>query len=435
MKKGFIAAILAILCLALPVSAANSTISVILDGKAISFDQPPIEQKGRTLIPVRAVSEALQARVDWDEATQTVTVTKDDTTISLILNSRVAGVDREYTEIKILDVPATEINGRTLVPLRFLAESLGLGVGWDEATQTVTLTSGAYKPEPVDTSGIQCYPDFPDVPMLENIAGVPGYQERITEGDSTFFYYVIDGDLSEDEGSDYFDLMIKKGFHVQSGGTTGDGEYVIFCFNPDAKINVSIFDMQFGDYFCSVIEIIHPSRYHPANTGAADVPFRAFADEAPPVSSDPATQAYYAQMDFMLQMEECANNYLNAYDSLNLLYSQRIQNANTSRAASSATEALTYCKTLMDDMKAQLNVMVLPDDLRKHFSDNLVLLNDCYSLSNNLINALTTNTSGRLTNDQQEIASETLSLIYQSADYVRRDAINGYNIWYENMPN
>ena len=435
MKKGVIAAIFTVLCLALPVSAANGDISVLLDGKAISFDQPPIEQQGRTLIPVRAVSEALQARVSWDEATQTVIIAKDNTTISLILNSRVAGVSGVYDEVKILDVPATEINGRTLIPLRFLAESFGLGVGWDEATQTVTLTSGAYKPEPVDTSSIKCYPEYPDVPMLENIPGVPGYQECITEGDSTFYYYVIDGDLSEDEGADYFDLMIEKGFHVQSGGTTEDGEYIVFCFNPDAKINVSLYDMQFGDYLCSVIEIIHPSRYYPANTGADNVPSPSFADEAPPVSSDPASQAYYAQMDFMLQMEECANNYLNAYDSLNLLYSQRIQNANTSGAASSATEALTYCKVLMDDMKAQLNVMVMPDDLRKHFSDNLVLLNDCYSLSNNLINALTTNTSGRLTNDQQKVASETLSLIYQSADCVRRDAINGYNIWYENMPN
>lgn len=80
--------------------------------------------------------EALGTEINWDEKTQTVTATKDITTITVIIGSQQATVNGQ---VKPLDVPAQIINGRTLVPVRFISESLGASVIWDETIQTVTI--------------------------------------------------------------------------------------------------------------------------------------------------------------------------------------------------------------------------------------------------------------------------------------------------------
>ncbi len=120
-------------------TAANEgNIEVTLDGELLSFDVPPTIIGGRTLVPLRVIFEALGATVDWNSATKTVTGIKDSTKISLKVNSNVAYVNSNTVRI---DVPATVINGRTLVPARFIAESLGTDVEWIKSTRTVTIVS------------------------------------------------------------------------------------------------------------------------------------------------------------------------------------------------------------------------------------------------------------------------------------------------------
>jgi alpha-tubulin suppressor-like RCC1 family protein len=120
-----------------PVSAAQSQITVTLDGKPIAFDQPPIIENGRTLVPMRAIFEALGATVYWNGDTRTVTATRGDTTIVLTVGSAAALVNGKRTE---LDVPAKLVNSRTLVPARFVAESLDCKVDWNNDTRTVVIT-------------------------------------------------------------------------------------------------------------------------------------------------------------------------------------------------------------------------------------------------------------------------------------------------------
>jgi hypothetical protein len=121
--------------LAVPVSAQPS---IVLDGKPMKFEVPPVVENGRTLVPLRAIFEALGATVKWDESTQTITAVKGNTVIKMTIGNTTA-----YTGNRpvILDVPGKLVDGRTLVPLRFVGESLGAQVQYDSDTETINLTS------------------------------------------------------------------------------------------------------------------------------------------------------------------------------------------------------------------------------------------------------------------------------------------------------
>nr|WP_154892800.1 CotH kinase family protein [Paenibacillus xylanexedens] len=117
----------------------DPTISVTLDGQAISFpDQDPLEQSGRVMVPVNAILEALGAEVTWDKTAKTVTAVLNDQTLVLQIGSSTATVNGETLDI---DAPAIILNSRTLVPVRFISEGLGLTVDWDQTAAQVSLTS------------------------------------------------------------------------------------------------------------------------------------------------------------------------------------------------------------------------------------------------------------------------------------------------------
>ncbi|WP_255248040.1 CotH kinase family protein [Paenibacillus sp. 7523-1] len=119
--------------------ATDQTISVILDGQAISFpDQDPLEQSGRVMVPVNAILEALGAEVTWDKTAKTVTAVLNDQTLVLQIGSSTATVNGETIDI---DAPAIILSSRTLVPVRFISEGLGLTVDWDQTAAQVSLTS------------------------------------------------------------------------------------------------------------------------------------------------------------------------------------------------------------------------------------------------------------------------------------------------------
>lgn len=125
---------------ALSVSAAGAT-SLVVDGTNVQTDVPPVIVDGRTLVPVRALFESLGATVGWEESTQTATATKGSTVISMQIGNTTAYVN---DVAKTLDVPAQTIEGRTMAPARFVAESLNATVNWDSASDTVKIsTSGS----------------------------------------------------------------------------------------------------------------------------------------------------------------------------------------------------------------------------------------------------------------------------------------------------
>ncbi len=113
-------------------------IKVVLNGENIEFDQPPIIIDGRTLVPLRAIFEAMGATVDWNDKTKTVTSRLNPTTIQLKIGNNI--LYKNDTAVA-LDVPAQLINGYTMVPARAIAEAFGADVDWEGNTQTVYITT------------------------------------------------------------------------------------------------------------------------------------------------------------------------------------------------------------------------------------------------------------------------------------------------------
>jgi len=111
-------------------------ISVMLNGKKIVFDVAPSLINDRTFVPMRKIFEELGAQVNWDEATSTVTARKDSTVIVLQIDNSNATVDGKTIQ---LDAAPCVVNDRTLVPIRFIAQSLGLQVEWNGETNVVSI--------------------------------------------------------------------------------------------------------------------------------------------------------------------------------------------------------------------------------------------------------------------------------------------------------
>jgi len=124
---------------ALIVNADSADIDVKINGASIEFDQPPIIEEGRTLVPMRAIFEALGAEVVWDGDTQTAIGTKDDIEIRITIDNNI--MYKNGTEI-VLDTPSRLVGDRTLVPVRAIAESFGAVVDWDEDSRTVQIYHG-----------------------------------------------------------------------------------------------------------------------------------------------------------------------------------------------------------------------------------------------------------------------------------------------------
>ena len=119
---------------------AVSAPKVVLDGQQLAFGVPPTIENGRTLVPLRAIFEALGANVSWDDPTQTVTATKADISIKLQIGSQTAYRNNQAVS---LEVPSKIIENRTMVPLRFVSEGLGATVKWDQQTETISISSGS----------------------------------------------------------------------------------------------------------------------------------------------------------------------------------------------------------------------------------------------------------------------------------------------------
>ncbi|KAB8139243.1 hypothetical protein F9U64_01060 [Gracilibacillus oryzae] len=154
------------------VSAADG-VSILINGEKQYYDQPPIVQDGRTLVPLRGIFEALGADVGWDAKNRVVTAEKDDIDIWLKIGSKYTKVNGQTVTI---DVPAQIKNARTLVPLRFVSESLGADVGWNASTRTVDIT---YNGEVIATYDVTLH--FPVSEYPETAAHI---EEAIANGES-----------------------------------------------------------------------------------------------------------------------------------------------------------------------------------------------------------------------------------------------------------
>lgn len=96
-----------------------------------------LDGNGRVLVPVRVVSEALGANVEWNGSTKTATMTKDEVVAKLTIGSQL--IEQNGKEVA-MDTAAVLKEGRTFVPVRYVAEAFGATVGWDKGSNTVNIT-------------------------------------------------------------------------------------------------------------------------------------------------------------------------------------------------------------------------------------------------------------------------------------------------------
>lgn len=127
------------------VATGQSPIRVYVDGQPVNFDVPPTVIQGRVLVPLRGIFERLGATVDYDTRTQHIVAVRGSQTVELTLGSRQARVNDQAS---LLDVPAFTIGGRTMVPLRFISESLGANVQWVDASRIILIGSTGASPPP-----------------------------------------------------------------------------------------------------------------------------------------------------------------------------------------------------------------------------------------------------------------------------------------------
>ena len=143
-----------LLCVISSPLMADDPIRVMVDGTELAFDIPPQLINGRIMVPMRTIFEALSARVEWHESGQFIFAFHGDKAISMqIDNLELMTRDKIIT----LDVPPQLIDGRTLVPVRAVAEGLDAVVEWDSEMRTVMITkegSVADKPTVPDLSKV-----------------------------------------------------------------------------------------------------------------------------------------------------------------------------------------------------------------------------------------------------------------------------------------
>ena len=120
--------------------ATGQEIQVEVDGRPVKFGATkPIRQNGRVLVPIRGIFESLNASVNWNSSTRTVSAMKGNKEIMLFIGNRTAKVDGLDV---MLDTPAQIIGGSTLVPLRFVSEALGADVKYMPDQMMVAITTG-----------------------------------------------------------------------------------------------------------------------------------------------------------------------------------------------------------------------------------------------------------------------------------------------------
>jgi hypothetical protein len=157
----------------LPVASANTpVVSVFVDGVQLAFpDQQPVLQNGRTLVPVRYVSETFGAWVGWVESTRSVPIVLGDKTITLHIGQKTVRINDATVT---LDVAPMLYKGRTLVPLRFISEVLGAEVVWSEENHAVFINRSNSGQSPVAAHELHTYrntylsQDYLELALLSN---------------------------------------------------------------------------------------------------------------------------------------------------------------------------------------------------------------------------------------------------------------------------
>ena len=211
MKKAALLSALLAATITVPVSAQQ--VSVTVNGQPLALSPGPIERTGRVFVPLRGIFERLGATVVYSAGT--INATKSGTTVSLHIGSTQATLNGQ---IQYLDVAPFIVGATTYVPLRFIAQSLGANVGYDNATRVVAIEMGRPMPPPVPPPAAEV--------RLRN-------QRPIPDSETTNRFAVISAEFSRNVYADSVRVWIDGANRTMQSGVSSTG----FSFKPPAPLD------------------------------------------------------------------------------------------------------------------------------------------------------------------------------------------------------
>lgn len=235
MKKlvsGFVAAALGFTVVTpTAVQAAPATYTVYVNGSKISTDQPPVYTQGRVLLPMAVIFQSLGASVSYDYKTKKVSAYKGSTSVILKLGSSAATVNGKTV---YMDVPANTMQGRTMVPVRFVSESLGATINYDNNAKVVRVTSGntpTYPDRPT-------YPDEPD--YSGDLRGVNYVTTQISgqSGDASDIRVSFSKEQYENNLDQYRVMIVKasNSFNLNKARSVSSNNYTVVNKSGDDPV-------------------------------------------------------------------------------------------------------------------------------------------------------------------------------------------------------
>lgn len=138
------------------VQTQQSEVRVMVDGAQRRLSQSPINRNGTVYVPIRDIVEMVGADVWWNASSKTVGVNRAGNKIAFVVGSAAARVNGKVVPMK----PSFIVAGRTMVPIRFLAEQFGMVVSWDNNTKTVSINTGAPPKTVVTGSNYVTYDNY-----------------------------------------------------------------------------------------------------------------------------------------------------------------------------------------------------------------------------------------------------------------------------------
>lgn len=137
-KKALCLCLIMLIILSTAAIAKEEPIKIFVKKRIIPSDQAPIIKNSRVLVPIRAIAEQLGADVSYDSGEKRVNINKDEISMTLVIgDDTIWYSDKEKSGPVVIDVPAMIKNGRTMVPLRAVAELFDMNVKWDGKKRAV----------------------------------------------------------------------------------------------------------------------------------------------------------------------------------------------------------------------------------------------------------------------------------------------------------
>lgn len=151
--------------------AATSQVKIMLDGYSLPFSTAPVVINGTTMVPFRAISEALGIDVQWNQKLKKITATKktdqESKVVELTLGNKTAKVNGQSVALAL--APRT-LSNTTMIPLSFFSQQFGAEVGWNQSTKTVSITSPREEMYTLGFYAIRSYDEINYMPSLDSAA-------------------------------------------------------------------------------------------------------------------------------------------------------------------------------------------------------------------------------------------------------------------------